>query len=159
MCIRDRRSSWEAAWGLSEKEKARGAQIEGPSGRNSNVLTRETEGWVFLFNTSTNELFRVNSTGGRIWDCLLYTSLSLFSPLLGAVVYSLVSFPLDAWVVVILAYTYLTYGPSSIPAATSPEILVPGVIPPPPMNQQLPQVGSATSASEPANFCLSLIHI
>jgi hypothetical protein len=25
---------------------------------------------VFLFNTSTNELFRVNSTGGRIWDLL-----------------------------------------------------------------------------------------
>ena len=86
---------------------------------------------------------------------LIQLVLSLFSPLLGAVVYSLVSFPLDAWVVVILAYTYLTYGPSSIPAATSPEILVPGVIPPPPMNQQLPQVGSATSASEPANFCRS----
>jgi hypothetical protein len=25
---------------------------------------------VFLFNTSTNELFRVNATGGRIWDLL-----------------------------------------------------------------------------------------
>ena len=51
-------------------EKAGGAPAEGPHRRNASVLTRETEDWVFLFNTSTNELFRVNSTGGRIWDLL-----------------------------------------------------------------------------------------
>jgi Coenzyme PQQ synthesis protein D (PqqD) len=51
-------------------EKAGGAPAEGSHSRNASVLTRETEDWVFLFNTSTNELFRVNATGGRIWALL-----------------------------------------------------------------------------------------
>ena len=38
--------------------------------RNVSVLSRETEDGMFLFNTSTNELFRVNDTGGRIWALL-----------------------------------------------------------------------------------------
>jgi Coenzyme PQQ synthesis protein D (PqqD) len=54
---------------MSEKGGGSGP-AEGPSSRNASVLSRETEGWVFLFNTSTNELFRVNATGGRVWDLL-----------------------------------------------------------------------------------------
>ena len=38
--------------------------------RNASVLSRETEDGMFLFNTSTNELFRVNGTGSRIWALL-----------------------------------------------------------------------------------------
>jgi coenzyme PQQ synthesis protein D (PqqD) len=51
-------------------EKGGSGPAEGQPSRNPGVLTRETEDWVFLFNTSTNELFRVNTTGGRIWDLL-----------------------------------------------------------------------------------------
>jgi hypothetical protein len=45
-------------------------QGERAPSRNPGVLSRAAEDWVFLFNTSTNELFRVNATGGRIWDLL-----------------------------------------------------------------------------------------
>ena len=38
--------------------------------RNASVLSRETGDGMFLFNTSTNELFRVNGTGCRIWALL-----------------------------------------------------------------------------------------
>jgi hypothetical protein len=54
---------------MSEKGGGSGP-AEGLPSRNASVLTRQGEGWVFLFNTSTNELFRVNATGGRIWDLL-----------------------------------------------------------------------------------------
>ncbi|MDA4137024.1 MAG: zinc ribbon domain-containing protein [Thaumarchaeota archaeon] len=80
------------------------------------------------------------------------------SPLAGGVVSSLLSFPVDAWISVIITYAYLTYGPSSVPASSAPgtpEVLVPGVIPSPPMNQQFPQAGGPVTASGPANFCRS----
>ena len=51
-------------------EKAGSGPSGGQPSRNAGVLTRQAEDWVFLFNTSTNELFRVNATGGRIWDLL-----------------------------------------------------------------------------------------
>ncbi|MDA4137030.1 MAG: PqqD family protein [Thaumarchaeota archaeon] len=51
-------------------ERRGSGQGERPPSRNSGVLSREAEDWVFLFNTSSNELFRVNATGGRIWDLL-----------------------------------------------------------------------------------------
>lgn len=39
-------------------------------GRKPDVLTRQTENGSFLFNMMTNELFKVNITGSRIWDLL-----------------------------------------------------------------------------------------
>jgi hypothetical protein len=90
---------------------------------------------------------------------IIQSVLSRFSPLLGGLIYSLLSLPVDAWIAVILTYTYLTYGPSSVPGPSSfpgaPEILVPGVIPPRPMNQQVPQAVSPASLSEPGGFCRS----
>jgi hypothetical protein len=82
----------------------------------------------------------------------IQAALSFGSPLLGHVVNSLLSVPLDAWIAVILTYAYITYGPSSV-MATSSEVMVPGVIPPPPMNQQVPQAGDLVSPSGPGNFC------
>jgi len=42
-----------------------------PARKSVGILARETEdGKMFLFNTTTNELFRVNSTGGRVWEML-----------------------------------------------------------------------------------------
>jgi hypothetical protein len=56
---------------MSEKGGGGGSSpAEGPSSRNPEVLSRQVEGGVFLFNTATNELFRINATGGRIWDLL-----------------------------------------------------------------------------------------
>jgi hypothetical protein len=90
---------------------------------------------------------------------IIQAAVGLSSPLLGGVISSLLSFPVDAWISVIITYTYLTYGPSSVPASSSapegPEVLVPGVIPPPPMGQQFPQAVGPAAASGPANFCRS----
>ncbi len=48
------------------------------------------------------------------------TVFSLASPLLGQLVYAILYVPVGAWISVILAYTYLAYGPSSVGAATEP---------------------------------------
>jgi hypothetical protein len=74
--------------------------------------------------------------------------LSLASSLLGHIVYSLLFVPVGAWLAVIVTYTYLTYGPSSVPA--SPETF--GRVPPVPMNPQVTQ--AVVSPSPPsARFC------
>lgn len=38
--------------------------------RKPDILSRQADNGSFIFNTMTNELFRVNSTGGRIWELL-----------------------------------------------------------------------------------------
>jgi len=60
--------------------------------------------------------------------------LSLASPLLGHLVYAILLVPLGAWVSVILAYTYLTCGPSSAPTTTAGAAygMAPPVSPQPP---------------------------
>lgn len=45
---------------------------------------------------------------------------SIASPFVGELVYDILLVPLGAWISVILAYTYLTYGPSLVPAKTEP---------------------------------------
>ena len=50
------------------------------------------------------------------------------SPVVGQVVSAFVSVPLDAWIAVVLTYTYITYGPSSVPARM--EVPGYGVVPP-----------------------------
>jgi hypothetical protein len=90
---------------------------------------------------------------------IIQSAVARSSPISGAVISSLLSFPVDAWISVIITYAYLTYGPSSVPASSStpgtPEVLVPGVIAPPPMDQQIPQGGTLPTASGPSNFCRS----
>ncbi len=45
------------------------------------------------------------------------TIFTLFSPLIGSLVYRLLTASVAAWSSVIFAYTYVSYGPSSVPAA------------------------------------------
>jgi zinc-ribbon domain len=82
-------------------------------------------------------------------------ALDLASPILGRVVGSLLSVPVDAWFAVIITYTYLTYGPSSAPAPTDPFTY--GVVPPAPVSQVPPAVGPApvipASLSSTGSFC------
>ena len=75
----------------------------------------------------------------------------VFSPFAGRVVSAILSMPVDAWFAVIITYTYLTYGPSGTPPL-GPEVLVPGVIPPPP-----PMPGQPAAPSTPfaARFCVN----
>jgi zinc-ribbon domain len=83
----------------------------------------------------------------------IQAALSMASPLLGHVVYSLLYVLLGAWISVIVTYTYLTYGPSSVPAAPVSEF---GGVPPAMMNrQQVPQADSPAAPSPPASFCKS----
>jgi len=72
------------------------------------------------------------------------------SPLAGRVVGSILTMPVDAWFAVIITYTYLRYGPSSTIVPPGPEVLVPGVIPPPP---PMPQEAGAPKAMPAAKFC------
>jgi hypothetical protein len=74
--------------------------------------------------------------------------LSLGSRLLGQLVFSVLDVPLGAWVAVMVTYTYLTYGPSSVPATTEAAGLgmAPNVSPQPPA-----QAGASVAPS--GNFC------
>jgi hypothetical protein len=74
--------------------------------------------------------------------------LSLGSRLLGQLVFSVLDVPLGAWVAVMVTYTYLTYGPSSVPAtAEAPGLgMAPNVSPQPPA-----QAGASVAA--PSSFC------
>jgi hypothetical protein len=62
---------------------------------------------------------------------------SLASSSLGEIVYAVLSVPFGAWISVIFAYTYLTYGPMSVPAATQAS----GFAPVPPVSTQPVQTG------------------
>ncbi len=81
------------------------------------------------------------------------TALSLASPILGRVVYSLLSVPLDAWIAVAFTYTYITYGPSSVGAQS--ESPGPGMVEMPPTQYQQPSVPASAPADVPpaGNFC------
>jgi hypothetical protein len=74
--------------------------------------------------------------------------LSLASPLLGHFVYAILLVPLGAWVSVILAYTYLTCGPS--PASTMTAGAAYGMAPP--VSPQPPAESSA-SVGASGTFC------
>jgi len=73
---------------------------------------------------------------------------SLASPLLGELVYAILLVPFGAWVSVILAYTYLTYGPSSVPKTTEAAGYVMG----PPAPPQPPAQPSASIGAQ-GSFC------
>jgi hypothetical protein len=78
----------------------------------------------------------------------LTSLLSLASPRLGQLVFSVLDVPLGAWVAVMVAYTYLTYGPSSVPAtAESSGLGMAPNAPPQPPAQAIASVGA------PGNFC------
>jgi zinc ribbon protein len=93
------------------------------------------------------------------------TGLSFASPVLGGVVDTLLSVPLYAWISVIFTYTYLTYGPSSVPLPTtdqtrsSPDILPPVVSEPSPSSGLPPQANfcrNCGAALQPGQrFCIS----
>jgi hypothetical protein len=72
------------------------------------------------------------------------------SPLLGDIVYAILSVPLGAWVSVILAYAYLAYGPSPVP--TIGETAGYGMTPP---VSPLPTAQADASVATPGNFCPS----
>jgi hypothetical protein len=83
----------------------------------------------------------------------IQTALSLAVPLLGRVVYSLLSVPFDAWIAVIFTYAYLTYGPSSVPVTA--ETSGYGAVPPVSIQQPMIQAGAQVGTSPPNNFCRS----
>jgi len=78
----------------------------------------------------------------------LESILSLGSRLLGQLVFSVLDVPLGAWVAVMVTYTYLTYGPSSVPAATPAGEIGMATE----MSTQPPAQASAPVAA-PGNFC------
>jgi hypothetical protein len=59
----------------------------------------------------------------------IQVGLSFASPVAGRVVSDLLSIPIDVWLAVTLSYTYITYGPSSVPATTEVPSLVPRYCP------------------------------
>jgi len=80
--------------------------------------------------------------------------ISIFSPLAGRIVGSILSMPVDAWFAVVITYTYIAYGPSSTPPS-GPEILVPGVIPPPPPIPGQPAQPMGPAGTYAARFCVN----
>ena len=74
--------------------------------------------------------------------------LSLGSRVLGQLVFSILDVPLGAWVAVMVTYTYLTYGPSSVPATTE----APGLGMAPAASPQPPSMASPSVATS-GNFC------
>ena len=79
--------------------------------------------------------------------------LSLASPILGRVVDSLLSVPLDAWIAVVFTYTYITCGPSSLGAQSESASPVMGEAPPA-QSQPTPVPSWAPYvAPQPSNFC------
>jgi hypothetical protein len=75
---------------------------------------------------------------------------SLASPLLGEFVYAILLVPLAAWASVIFSYTYLAYGPSTVPTPTTNAVPGYGLAPlaPPP-----PPAPASTPVGAPANLC------
>ncbi len=73
---------------------------------------------------------------------------SLASPVLGEFVYAILLVPIAAWASVIFSYTYLTYGPSPVPAT----IAAPGYGLTPPAPPQPPPQASAPPGA-PGSFC------
>lgn len=81
-------------------------------------------------------------------------AVGLASPLAGRVITSLLQMPVDAWFAVMITYTYLAYGPSSEMAQPgSPEIITPGVIPPPPSPTMAGMAQPGAPMGQPAKFC------
>jgi len=80
----------------------------------------------------------------------IQSALSLASPIAGRVVYSFLSVPLDAWIAVVFTYTYITYGPSSVPATA--EVPSYGVVPPPVQQPSAP-INPIADTSPQKNFC------
>lgn len=79
---------------------------------------------------------------------IIEAAVSFASGLGGRVVGSFLEVPFGAWVSVILTYTYLTYGPSSVPA--TPDSSMYG-IPPPAAPYSQPDM--PVSQNPPVNFC------
>ena len=78
-------------------------------------------------------------------------AIGLSSALAGQVVYSFLSVPLEACVAVCIAYTYITYGPSSVPQTT--EILGYAIPPPSPIQGQPPTIIPPSTNAPQKNFC------
>jgi hypothetical protein len=77
----------------------------------------------------------------------LTSILSLASRGLGQVVFSILDVPLGAWVAVMVTYTYLTYGPTSVPATEAAGLgMAPNAPPQPPAQ-------ASASFGAPGNFC------
>ena len=86
----------------------------------SKAFGRDKKGSTFL-------IFLTAGVVGALLFIVL-SILSLASRVLGQLVFSVLDVPLGAWVAVMVTYTYLTYGPSSVPATT--EAAGSGVAPP-----------------------------
>ena len=117
--------------------------IEGMSA--SKAFGRDKKGSTFF-------IFLVAGTVGVVLY-ILQVGLSFISPFLGQIVYAVVSIPFGAWVGVIVSYTYLAYGPSSVPATTE----IPGSVVSPPTPMQGPPVQGVASVASPLSnrFCRS----
>jgi hypothetical protein len=83
---------------------------------------------------------------------VIMVAVSLGSPLAGHVVYSVLLVPIDAWISVMITYTYLTYGPSAAPPVS--QVITPGTIPPPPPGPPGPMDQPVVPAAQQgAAFC------
>ena len=81
----------------------------------------------------------------------IQAAIGLSSPLAGQVVYSFLEVPLEAWLGVCLVYTYITYGPSSVPQTM--EGMGYGVPPFSPMEGPSPTVIPPSTTVPQKNFC------
>jgi hypothetical protein len=79
---------------------------------------------------------------------IIEVAVSFASGLGGRVIASILEVPLEAWIAVIITYTYITYGPSSAPA--TPDASAYG-IPPPAAPYSQPDI--PVSQGTPASFC------
>ncbi|MDA4134469.1 MAG: zinc-ribbon domain-containing protein [Thaumarchaeota archaeon] len=81
----------------------------------------------------------------------IQSAIGLSSPLAGQVVYSFLEVPLEAWLGVCLAYTYIKYGPSSVPQTM--EGMGYGMPASAPMEGQPPAVIPTSTTVPQKNFC------
>jgi len=81
----------------------------------------------------------------------IQAAISSASPIAGSVVYSILLVPVEAWIAVMLTYTYITYGPSSTPA--SGETSAYGTIVPPAPSVMNSQGSAAAAAPGSLRFC------
>ncbi len=81
----------------------------------------------------------------------IVAAVSVASPVVGQIVSAFLFVPLDAWIAVVLTYTYITYGPSSVAATEVPGY---GVVTPPFQQPPLP-ANPPVYSSPQKNFCRS----
>ena len=83
----------------------------------------------------------------------IQSGISSVSPIAGSVVYSVLLVPVDAWIAVMLTYTYITYGPSSTPPTGEASMFGASVPPAPSMVDNQGSPAAPVAAPGRMRFC------